>query len=306
MRRVEHLLFSARQDIAGIPEIREAGKDDGSKKMGEQIDLITSAEANKYIYQQLKQLLLPEGFIVRPGKSKYLVRLRDHNIQMVYQEILYGQTYLQVILVPAWTYQEGWFFANRIILKRTNAAGVDSNFYHDAAFRQGTSLKTYYDRTELARMWKDGIHPQLQEEVIDFFNKMDFDAFAELCENRGSRRMHYGSSSPACALFAAGYSQLLKRQYEKGEEYLRQAVTEAQKKIAEAEPYGGLSDPMYAVDLGKGTEVLEILEKRGPGYQEAIESKLALLEKEAVAQNYQITLNDKKETVKVKTERKSK
>ncbi len=61
---------------------------------------------------------------------------------------------------------------------------------------------------------------------------------------------------------------------------------------------------MYAVDLAKGIEILEILEKKDPGYQEVIENKLALLEKEAVAQNYQITLNDKLETVKVKRERK--
>ena len=94
--------------------------------MEEKIDLITTTEANKYIYQQLKQLLLPEGFIVRPGKSKYLVRLRDHHIQMVYQEILYGATELQIIIVPVWTYQEAWFFSNRISLKRTNA-GVERN-----------------------------------------------------------------------------------------------------------------------------------------------------------------------------------
>ena len=272
--------------------------------MEEKIDLITTTEANKYIYQQLKQLLLPEGFIVRPGKSKYLVRLRDHHIQMVYQEILYGATELQIIIVPVWTYQEGWFFSNRISLKRTNA-GVERNLYQDAAFRQGTSLKAYYDRAELARMWEDAILPQLREEVIDFFDKIDLEAFASLCESRGSRRMHYGSFSSACALFAAGYSRLLTRQYEKGEEYVRKAVAEAQKRIADAEPYGGLSDPIYAVDLDKGMEILEILEKKAPGYQETIENKLALLEKEAVAQNYQITLNDKGETVKVKRERKA-
>lgn len=272
--------------------------------MEEKIDLITTTEANKYIYQQLKQLLLPEGFIVRPHRSKYLVRLRDHHVQMVYQEILHGDTCLQIIIVPVWTYQEGWFFANRIRLKRTNAPGVERNDYTDAAFRQGMSLKAYYDRAELTRIWEDGILPQLREEVIDFFDKMDFDAFTDLCENRGSRRMRYGSFSPACALFAAGYSRLLTRQYEKGEEYIRKAVAESQEKIAAAEPYGGLSKPMYAVDLAKGIEILEILEKKEPGYQEAIENKLALLEKEAVAQNYQITLNDKLETVKVKRERK--
>ena len=115
--------------------------------------------------------------------------------------------------------------------------------------------------------------------------------------------MLYGSFSSACALFAAGYSRLLTRQYEKGEEYVRKAVAEAQKRIADAEPYGGLSDPIYAVDLDKGMEILEILEKKAPGYQETIENKLALLEKEAVAQNYQVTLNDKGETVKVKREK---
>lgn len=274
--------------------------------MEERIDLITSTEANKYIYQQLKQLLLPEGFIVRPQKPKYLVRLRDHHIQMVYQEILHGQTNLQIIIVPVWTFQEGWFFSNRICLKRTNAAGVERNLYHDAAFRQGASLKSYYDRAELVRIWEEGILPQLQEEVIDFFNKMDLDAFAGLCEAGGSRRMHYGSFSFACAFFAAGYSRLLARQYEKGEEYIRKAVAESREKIAEAEPYGGLSNPMYAVDLDRGIEILKILDKKEPGYLQALEFKLALLEKEAVEQNYQITLNDKKETVKVKKERKLK
>lgn len=273
--------------------------------MQEKVELIPSVEANQYIYRQLRDLLLPEGFIVRPRKPKYLVRLREHHIQMVYQEISNGVTALQIIIVPAWTFQEGWFFSGRINLKRTGDPDAERNFYSDAAFRQGTSLKTYYDRAELARMWEEGILPQLREEVIDFFGKMDLDAFVELCESRGSRRMHYGSFSFACALFAAGYSRLLARQYEKGEEYIRKAVAESREKIAAAEPYGGLSDPMYAVDLDRGTEILEILEKREPGYQEAIESKLALLEKEAAAQIYQITLNDRGETVKVKRARKS-
>ncbi|MDE6518761.1 MAG: hypothetical protein K2L18_13120, partial [Acetatifactor sp.] len=103
-----------------------------------------------------------------------------------------------------------------------------------------------------------------------------------------------------------GYSRLLARQYEKGEEYIRKAVAESREKIAEAEPYGGLSNPMYAVDLARGIEILKILDKKEPGYLQVLEYKLALLEKEAVEQNYQITLNDKKETVKVKKERKPK
>ncbi|MDE5892828.1 MAG: hypothetical protein K2H45_07905, partial [Acetatifactor sp.] len=174
--------------------------------MEEKIELITAAEANKYLYQQLKQLLLPKGFIVRTGKSKYLVRLKANHVQMVYQENLYGETVIQRIAVPAWTFISAWFFQERLYLKRTSDPKAERNIYSEAAFRQGTSLKTYYDRAELARMWEEAICPQLQEQVIDFFDEMDFDAFTRLCETpRGSRQMHYGSFSPACAYFSAGY-----------------------------------------------------------------------------------------------------
>lgn len=272
--------------------------------MEEKIKLITSAEANKYLYRQIKQLLLPKGFIVRPGKTAYLVRLKGNHIQMVYQEKSHGETMLQRIAVPVWTCQDGWFFCERIYLKRTREPGVKRNLYSDAAFKQRASLKTYYDPAELTRIWEDAIAPQLQEEVIDFFEGMDFHAFTGLCENpRGDRYMHYGSFSPACAYFSAGYSHLLIRQYEKGEEYIRKAIAESREKIAGAEPYGGLSDPMYARDMDRGIEILEILEKREPGYQDILENRLALLKREALEHNYQITLSDKGETVKLKKER---
>ncbi|MDE5893840.1 MAG: hypothetical protein K2H45_13045, partial [Acetatifactor sp.] len=65
-----------------------------------------------------------------------------------------------------------------------------------------------------------------------------------------------------------------------------------------------LSDTMYTIDMDRGIEILEILEKRDPGYQALLENKLALLKKEALEQNFQITLNDKGETVKVKKQQK--
>lgn len=268
--------------------------------MEEEINLVTSVEANKYIWQQVKQLLATKGFIVRPNNSKYMVRLREHHLQMVYQDIVHGTTRLGMIIVPAWTYQGGWFFCNTIHLQRTNSTVAGGNFYSDAAYRQSASLKTYYDIYELVKMWDEAILPQLQKELIEYFDNMDFHAYASICENRGDRIMGYGSSCDGVRLLAIGYNSLWMQQYAKGEEYIKRAIIEMQKTKVLRESCGGVIDPMFALDIRKGEEILSALENKGLDMEDNIRNMLSLLEKDAMEQNFHVTLNEKNETIKIK------
>ena len=266
----------------------------------EETIFITSVEANKYIWQQIKQLLATKGFIARPNKPKYMVRIREHHLQMVYQDIIHGTTRLGMIIVPAWTYQEGWFFCDTIHLQRTNSTVAGRNFYSDAAYRQNASLKTYYDVSELAKIWEEGILPQLQKEVLQYFDNMDFYIYARLCETRGDKILKYGSSCEGVMLFSIGYNSLWEQQYEKGGEYIKKAVIEMQKTKILRESCGGVIDPMFALDLRKGEEILSVLENKGPDMEESVRNMLYVLEKDATEQNFHIALNDNNETIKTK------
>ncbi len=273
--------------------------------MEEDINLVTSVEANKYIWQQVKQLLVLRNFIACPGKPKCMVRLREHYLQMVYQEIAYGATSLAIIVIPAWTYQNGWFFVNRISLRRTNTT-LDSglNLYSEAAYRQSTSSKTYYNMPELVKMWGEVILPQLQKELVEYFDKMDFCAYVSICENKGDGILRYGSSCDGVRLLAIGYNCLWTQQYEKGEVYIRKAIKEMQGLKARRESSNSATDLetteylMFNLDLTNGEEVLNILEHRGADMEWIIRNKLFMLEKKAMDKNIHIALNEKKETVK--------
>lgn len=80
-------------------------------------DLWSNTETNKFLFQQMKELLKPHGFIVLPNKSKFLARVRTHHIQMLHQDIVYGETRPSIIAIPTWTYRTGWFFSKHFYLK---------------------------------------------------------------------------------------------------------------------------------------------------------------------------------------------
>lgn len=273
--------------------------------MEEEINLITSAEANKYLWQQVKQLLTARGFIVCPNKPKYMVRLREHYLQMVYQEISYGATNLRAIVLPAWTYQEGWFFSSRISLRRTNTNIAGLNLYSEAAYRQNTSLKTYFDRSELVTMWEEAIHPQLQEELIEYFDNMDFQAYADICVNRGDRSLRYGSSCDGVRLLAIGYNSLWMQQYEKAREFIRKAIAVMQE-LEKRRAGVADQDSMFLLDLRNGEEILGVLESSIPDREKKITEMLCGIERSAMERTMHIALNDKNETIKVRKEKQGK
>lgn len=283
-------------------------RDVGMKE--EKINFITSVEANKYIWQQVKQLLAVRGYIVCPNKSKYMVRLREHFLQMVYQEILYGATELKIIVIPAWTYQDGWFFVNRISLHRSNTAVAGLNLYSEAAYRQSVSLKAYYDISELVKMWDEAISPQLQKELIEYFDNMDFYAYAGLCENRGDNFLKYRSSCDAVRLLAIGYNSLWMRQYEKGKEHIQKAIIEMREIKKRRGSFNGMTsevteeDSTFDLDLRNGEKILTILESCNSNIEEMVEDMLCQLEKDAMEKTVHIALNEKNETVKIRNENK--
>lgn len=90
------------------------------EKMEQKKELWNATEANKFIYKKLKEVFIPLGFVVCPKVSKYLMRVCNHHVQIVYQQILYGETRLHMIVIPTWTYADFWFFNQKICLRSNN------------------------------------------------------------------------------------------------------------------------------------------------------------------------------------------
>lgn len=259
-------------------------------------ELWTATEANKFIFKQLKQLLLPQGFIVCPKVSRYLMRVHDHHIEIVYQQILYGETRLQLIVVPSWTYEDGWCFHNDILLKRSNDPDERDNFYSRIAVRKEPSMKRYYKIDELMAIWNNVIVLQLQNSVIDYFNSLDFGRYSILCEKGGDRNLGYGYYLDSVRLFSVAYNSFWNKEYEKSKEFLEKAILVSEGHIAK----GGTGDSEFQKDLSAGKEIYSLLKRKDLNWEKDIEDRLSFLEKDAMEKTWGIALDEEKNTIKMR------
>lgn len=244
----------------------------------------TNKQTNSFFRKQLKSLLKPYGFQVYPKGSRYFTRVKEHYVQAVYQEILYGKTYLQIVVVPTCKYQKGWFFSGqRIYLKYTKAqTGTDTNVYTKLERGTGTSKEKYYKSDEIISVWENVIESQLREEIIDYFEQFDFEDYQILCVEGRNDILRYGSSCDAVRFYAAGYNNIWLKNYDMAEVYLKKGISDGEWLFSQREQCGGPYDPEFNKDLYAAKEIMSILQKKEAGWEQLLEEKLCFLEKDAL------------------------
>lgn len=254
--------------------------------MEDEEKLWTNKQANSFFRKQLRQLLKPYGFQNYPKGSKYFVRLKTHYVQAVYQEILCGgTTSFQMIVTPAFTYQKAWFFnGNRIYPKCSSEAGAGRghNFYTKLAVESGINKENYYKPDELTSLWDNMVKAQLKEEMIDYFEQLDFEKYQFLCEERRDKVLRYCSSGDSLRFYAVGYNNIWQKDYDKAETYLAKGISEANVVIQKREELDYPQDPDFNKDLYAAKEIMTILQKKEAGWEQLLEEKLCFLEKDAL------------------------
>ena len=284
--------------------------------MKEQINWITSAQANEYIYEWLSEALRPKGFILTSAKTfqflpvtccisghhatgrkenltareytkhasleKTLARAGEHYIQTVCQEIRDGETVIRMAVAPMWTYRDSWCFGRYIRLKYADSVAYGRNNYTIIAYTQRTSERVYYQLDELARVWNTAILPQLHTELIDFYDRMNFETYTQICEEEKDKTWDFRYTDSESRFFTKGYNCLWKKQYEEGRALMEKAIREAEKYLAMLEAWGEQADSRYLRDMNAGKEFLEILIQREPGWEEAVQVRLGQLEQDVL------------------------
>lgn len=255
-------------------------------------ELWTVTQSNRFFYKQLKKYFEPYGFCVWPKGSRYFVRFMKHYVQVVYQEIIYGETSLQLIVTPTFTYQNGWFFfGHRVHPKCSNELDDNYNFYGNLAIELEPTMKKYYKSSELMAAWNNVIITQLKEEVIDYFEQLNFQKYQLLCVEGSDEKLNYGSSCDALRFYAAGYNSIWQNDYDKAEEYLEKGILAAEDLYNKREQANGSHDLAFNKDLYTAKEILEILQRKEAGWEKLLEEKLFFLEKDALEKVWGIVLD---------------
>lgn len=250
--------------------------------MKEQINWITSAQANEYIYEWLAEALLPKGFTEYASLKRTLARAGEHYIQTVCQEIKDGETVIKMAVAPMWTFRDSWCFGRYIRLKYADSVAYGRNSYAIIAFKQKTSERVFYQLDELARVWNTAMFPQLHTELIDFYDSMNFETYTQICEEEKDKTWDFRYTDSEGRFFTRGYNCLWKKQYEDGRALMEKATMEAEKYLAMLEAWGEQADSRYLQDMNAGKEIVEMLNQRKPGWEEAVQARLGQLEKDVL------------------------
>lgn len=245
--------------------------------MEKPIEWITAQQVNEYINEQLKTLFLREGFEM--GRQKgCLLRIKEHHIQMICQ-IGFEEIKLKLIIAPAWICHYSYHYSKNMRLKWSNRSNLSRNIYTDIAYRQRISSKIFYKKEEFFNAWDTVILPQLQEEVIGMYEKVDFDTYVLICEDGSGQNWEMGYEDGVCRNLVIGYNNFWTKQYEKGKICLESAILE----IGERSTRAGAKDE-YAQDIENAKVILDVYGKRKTGWEEMVSDKLMSIERATLQQ----------------------
>ncbi len=239
--------------------------------MEKQIEWITIRQVNEYMNGQLEKLLLREGFEV-DSKKECLLRLKEHHIQMIYRMGV-EEIKLKLMLAPTWIYCDSSRYSKIMRLKWSNRANLRSNVYTDIAYKQKISSTIFYKKEEFFDVWNTVILPQMQNEIIDMFEKMNFDAYAFICENENEQNWKIEYEDVVCRNLVIGYNNFWNKHYEKGKHYLESAISEIGKKLTTIDTKG-----KYVQDIVNAKTILEVYGNREIGWEKKIANKMLLIE----------------------------
>lgn len=274
---------------------------------GEAMDysnLWSSTETNKYLYKQLKLLLVSKGFVESSFKTKHLIRIREHHLQIVAPEVLYGETNIQMFVVPLASYSSYLYCSARLSLKRSNQLKT-TNHYGDLALQRETG-KPYYRPEEIQKVWADVMEPQIESEIVAYFNSFGFPQFAHLSQNWRDGTLSYNAAfgnNDALREFAIACNSIWMGEYESSLPPLKKAIAGYVKSYHLAIECGRTVDLDQQKNKESCQEILNIMDAQNEGFETVVIEKLRFLEQDAPAKTWGVALDADGNTIALKKPR---
>lgn len=269
----------------------------------ENISLWTTTETNNYLYKQMKALLESHGFVVSPIKAKKIARMREHHIQIVCPEVIYGVTRLQMFVVPAISYSNESYCDRRVELERIDDPKLRNNFYSDMAIRDEYTGKAWYPPEKIQQAWTEAMVPQIEKEVIAYFDRLGFTEFIHLSQNQRDGTLSYSGgpgNDNALHFLTMANNAIWMGDYDSSLPLLKKAVLGYEKSIENGITY---REEIYLEDQlnqAVAREIIEVMENKHEGWENTILDRLRFLEKDAPEKAWGIALDEHGETMRVK------
>jgi len=269
----------------------------------EKDSLWTTTETNNYLYKQLKTVSEAHEFVVSTVKAKHLARIREHHIQIICPVVLYGITELEMYVVPTISYSNYSYCDKRISLKRSGDSNLQRNYYSDMAIRDEQTGKAYYQPEEIQRVWIEAMAPQIEKEVITYFDSFGFSEFIHLSQSEKDGTLSYcgcPANDDALRFLTMAYNAIWVGDYGSGLPLLKKAVLGYEKYEKNCIAYSRKIDLEQQLNQAVAREIIEVMENKREGWKALILDRLCLLEKDAPEKAWGIALDEHGKTLRVK------
>lgn len=263
----------------------------------------SSSETNNFIYQQLKNLCEENGFVVSPRKTKHLIRIGEHHVQIVNPEVSYSRTLIHMRVAPAASFADYFYCYKTILPRKSNSKSEFINSYSELAIEDPSSLKSFYNIEQMKKTWAEVIGPQINEEIISYFNSFGFEQFVTLSQNREDHTLTYcanPASKDALLFIALGHNEIWKGNYQKGISFLEQALLGYKHKFERSSQSGRELLPAHLDNYNATIELLSALKNGDSSAGSQAVERLQELEKTALNKAWGVALSPEKKTIRLK------
>lgn len=263
--------------------------------------LWTNTQTNKYIFKRLKCLLNLHGFVESPKVSKHLIRIREHHLQMVYTEVIYGRTTLVLMVAPSTSYSTYVYCDRRVYLKKNPAAHSADNIYFNSAMMD--TGKALYHGEDIMSMWSNAMEAQIEAEIVSYFDSFDFNHFVHLTESRSDGVLSYAQApgnDDALRFYTMAVNSIWNGDYQHSLALLKEAVSGYQKHYTNSISFGYDTDTQQLQNQNVAMELINTIEQNSDGCLQVALEKLRLVETDALKSSWGVILDELSNTKKLK------
>lgn len=267
----------------------------------EEISFWSSKETNNYLYKQLKTLSETYGFVVSTIKAKHLVRIREHHIQIISPEIVYGRTGLEMFVVPSASYSNYIYASKQIVLRGKSNPRPWEVCYTDMAIVDENTGKHQYRPEEIQQAWEKVISLQIETEIISYFDSFGFPEFIHLSQNQLNGTLYCRgcpANDDALHFLTLGYNAAWQGNFDSALPLLKKAIAGYEKYDERSTEFGYEKDLRMFQNQAAAEEMVYIIEAKYDNKE--IINKLCFLEEDAMEKAWGIVLDKHGNTVRIK------
>lgn len=263
----------------------------------------STTDLNKFIYKKTRELCEAKGFVASPRRSKYLVRIAEHHIHIVYPEIWRSRTIIHFGVSPASSFNNHSIFGDaKIYLRKNNNTDDLMNEY----FWLTTDInnpKWNYDSERMEEVWGEVVVPQLSEEMFSVLRAFTFEQFMTLCENRKNGILRYGRNpgiDDAPLYMARGHNRIWKGNVEESISLLEQALLGYEQHFIRCKKFG--EEILYYIreEYSATQKLLTIIKNKDIGMEFHVLDNMKKLEELALNKTWGVMLSSDGRTIRLK------